>query len=130
MNHLNQRLADGIKNVGFRKWYERELLSSHAHMILAFLCIIGMMASFEAFRGGTVGEKLFDAAAILACGGIGLWALRRYLALLLNAENIANQANCAKCSTYGLFTLLNENRPHGQTQVRCRKCHHDWWIES
>jgi hypothetical protein len=37
MNHLNSRLYDGIRKVGFRKWYERELLSSHAHMVLAFL---------------------------------------------------------------------------------------------
>jgi hypothetical protein len=34
-NPLNRSLADGIRRVGFRKWYERELLSSHAHMALA-----------------------------------------------------------------------------------------------
>ncbi len=129
MNYLNHNLATGIQKVGFRKWYERELLSSHAHMILAFLCIIGMMAAFEAFRGGTLADKLFDAAAIVACGGIGLWALRRYLALLMNAENIANQANCAQCAAYGLFTLLSEDKSREQTRVRCRKCTHEWTIE-
>ncbi len=130
MNYLNHNLATGIQKVGFRKWYERELLSSHAHMILAFLCIIGMMAAFEAFRGGTLADKLFDAAAIVACGGIGLWALRRYLALLMNAENIANQANCSTCTAYGLFTLLSEDTNQHQTRVRCRKCAHEWTIEA
>ncbi len=129
MNYLNSRLYDGIKKVGFRKWYERELLSSHAHMVLAFLCIIGMMAAFEAFRGGTMADKLFDAAAIVACGGIGIWALRRYLFLLMNAEVIANQANCPSCKAYGLFTALSEDKTNGYTYVRCRKCASEWQIE-
>lgn len=116
--------------MGFRKWYERELLSSHAHMILAFVCIIGMIAAFEAFSGASLSDKLFDAVAILVCGAIGLWALRRYLALLMNAENIANQANCPDCATYGLFTLLLEQTNHHQTRVRCRKCSHEWTIEA
>ena len=129
MNYLNSRLYDGIKKVGFRKWYERELLSSHAHMVLAFLCIIGLMAAFEAFRGGSPADKLFDAAAIIACAGIGIWALRRYLYLLMNAEVAANQANCPQCKTYGLLTALSEDKPSGHTQVRCRKCAHEWLIE-
>jgi hypothetical protein len=129
MNYLNSRLYDGIQKVGFRKWYERELLSSHAHMVLAFLCIIGLMASFEAFSGASVGDKIFDALAILACGGIGIWALRRYLYLLMNAEVIANQANCPNCQAYGLFTALSEEKQSGHTQVRCKKCAHEWQIE-
>ena len=31
-NPLNRPLAEGIRRVGFRKWYERELLSSHAQI--------------------------------------------------------------------------------------------------
>jgi predicted Zn finger-like uncharacterized protein len=130
MNPLNHSLAIGIQKVGFRKWYERELLSSHAHMVLAFLCIIGMMAAFEAFKGGTLADKLFDTVAILVCVGVGLWALRRYLALLMNAENIANQANCPHCAAYGLFNFISEDSRPEQTRVRCRKCVHEWTIES
>lgn len=129
MNYLNSRLYEGIQKVGFRKWYERELLSSHAHMVLAFLCIVGMLAAFEALRGGTFADKMFDAAAILTCGAVGIWALRRYLYLLMNAEVIANQANCPQCKAYGLFTALSENRHTGQTRVRCRKCAQAWDIE-
>ncbi|NJS36085.1 MAG: hypothetical protein HC765_06035 [Brachymonas sp.] len=69
-------------------------------------------------------------AAILICGGVGLWALRRYLALLMNAENIANQANCPNCAAYGLFTLLSEDSAGQRTHVRCRKCSHEWTIEA
>ena len=94
MNRLNLRLAEGIRRVGFRKWYERELLSSHAHMLLAFLCVIALMASMEAFRDGSPGEKLLDVMLCIISGTTGLWALRRYLFLLMHAEEVANQANC------------------------------------
>jgi ABC-type nickel/cobalt efflux system permease component RcnA len=129
MNYLNSPLYEGIRKVGFRKWYERELLSSHAHMILAFLCIVGMMAAFEAFSGAQGADRLFDVAAIIICAVIGLWALRRYLYLLSNAETIANQADCPQCKAYGLFTALSEDRAQGWTHVRCRKCAHEWHIE-
>jgi hypothetical protein len=126
MNRLNLRLAEGIRRVGFRKWYERELLSSHAHMLLAFLCVIALMASMEAFRDGSMGEKLLDAAFCVVSGSVGLWALRRYLFLLMHAEELANQATCPHCQTYGSLTLLQEDRRNGQALVCCKKCEHEW----
>ena len=128
-NYLNHTLADGIRKVGFRKWYERELLSSHAHMVLAFLATIAMLGSFEAFRGGTMEEKLMDVLFILASAAIGLWALRRYLFLLGHAEVVANQANCPSCDEYGRFEVMEEDRRAQRMQVRCRKCAGLWQIE-
>src|SRR5690348_13806538 len=65
---LNIDLAEGVRRVGFRKWYERELLTSHAHMVLAFLAVIGMLGSFEAMRGGGTGdEKALNILFVLAC---------------------------------------------------------------
>jgi hypothetical protein len=29
------QLSDGIRRIGFRKWYERTLLASHAHLCCA-----------------------------------------------------------------------------------------------
>lgn len=49
-NPFNPPLAEGIRRFGFRKWYERELLSSHAHMLLALLSTIALLASFEGFQ--------------------------------------------------------------------------------
>ncbi len=127
-NYLNSPLAEGIRRVGFRKWYERELLSSHAHMVLALLSVIAMMASMEAFRGGNIGEKLLDVLFVLVCAAIGLWALRRYLFLLMRAEVIANQANCGECREYGRFEVVAVNGDTPQTEVCCRKCRHQWVI--
>ena len=127
-NYLNRDLAEGIRKVGFRKWYERELMSGHAHMLLALLCTIALMASLELFQGGTLTEKLVDVAMLFISGAIGLWALRRYLYLLMYAEAMAAQANCPSCAAYGRFTLVEEDRRNGQVLVRCRKCSHDWTL--
>lgn len=125
-NYLNRELAEGIRKVGFRKWYERELLSSHAHMLLALLCTIALMAGLELIQGGTVTEKLLNIAMVFVSGAIGLWALRRYLYLLMHAETLADQANCPSCKEYGRLTLVDEDRRIGQLRVRCRKCSHEW----
>lgn len=128
MSLLNRSLAEGIRKVGFRKWYERELLSSHAHMLLAFLCVIALMASLEAFQGASTGQKLADVGFVIVSAAIGLWALRRYLYLLMHAEEVANQANCPKCTAYGRLTLVEEDRRNGDARVSCKKCAHTWTI--
>jgi len=82
----------------------------------------------EAFHGGNISEKLTDVTFIVVSGAVGLWALRRYLYLLMHAEQVANQANCPKCTTYGSLALLEENRRTGAALVRCKKCSHEWTI--
>lgn len=129
-NLLNRPLAEGVRRVGFRKWYERELLSSHAHMLLALLATIALMASMEAFGGGNRSEKLTNVLFMLASAAIGLWALRRYLYLLMHAEAVANQAVCTRCEAYGRFEVTSEDRRNGDVTVCCRKCKHEWTIAS
>lgn len=123
------QLANGIRKLGFRKWYERELLQSHAHLVLTFLCTIGIFAAFEVFdRRSPAADQLTNVAAIGLCTAIGIWALRRYLYLLGHAEATANQAECPRCQTYARFTLVGEDHAHGAVQVRCRKCEQGWTI--
>ena len=101
--------------MGFRKWYERELLSSHAHLVLAVLSVIAMVASFEAFSGASLAEKLMDAMFVIVCAAIGLWSLRRYLYLMMRAEGVANQASCGDCGTYGRFKVVGQDRNPSET---------------
>lgn len=125
------KLADGIRKHGFRKWYERELLQSHAHLALTFCCAIGLFAAFEALtyvQSWT--DRVIDMFAILACGAIGLWALRRYLFLLSHAEAVANQADCPACETYARFKIVHAHAEGTVVSVRCSKCTHEWTIES
>jgi hypothetical protein len=123
-------LADGIRKHGFRKWYERELIASHAHLVLTFLCAIGLFAAFEVYsRDSPLGDQLTNVFAVLICGIIGWWALRRYLYLLMHAEAVANQAVCAECNAYARFGLVANDAFHGSVQVRCKRCGHEWPIE-
>jgi predicted Zn finger-like uncharacterized protein len=121
------KLDEGIRKHGFRKWYERELLQSHAHMALAFLCAVGVFAAFEASAGALDWvDRLIDVLAVLVCGGVGVWAIRRYLWLLGNAEAIAHQADCPSCQTYARLEVRSV--PVDGVRVRCKKCGHEWTI--
>lgn len=123
------KLAEGIRTVGFRKWYERQLLQSHAHLALTFLCTIGVFGAMEAaLRFHSWGDQLVDGVSVLLCAGIGLWALRRYLFLLSYAEAMAHQAECPQCKTFGRMDLVQSDAAGSVVQVRCRHCGHPWRI--
>jgi hypothetical protein len=125
------KLADGIRKHGFRKWYERELLQSHAHLTLTFLCTVGIFAALEAsskLHGWL--DQLTDAAAVLICAGVGVWALRRYLWLLSHAEAVAHQAECSDCGSYGRLALVHPQTQSDTVDVRCKQCERVWRIES
>jgi hypothetical protein len=124
------KLAEGIRRIGFRKWYERELLRGHAHLVLLLLCAIGVIAALEAvFRFRTINDQLLNLVAVLGCAAVGIWAVRRYLYLLHHAEMIANQADCPHCKTYGRLDLIAADDAHARVRVRCRQCTHEWSIE-
>ncbi len=124
-------LARGIRTLGFRKWYERELLQSHGHLLLTLLCTLGLLGAVEAAMSFTGWQdRLIDAVAALASAAIGLWSLRRYLYLLSHAEFVANQADCPQCGTYARFTLVGEPAEGRPAPVCCRQCQHRWAIDS
>ncbi len=122
-------LAFGIRKLGFRKWYERQLLQSHAAMALAFICLIGVMASFESVtKASGWPDTLADIVTLLVCGATGLWALRRYLQLLSYANAVASQADCPSCGVYARFKLIRAEGSGEQAVVACRGCDHHWTI--
>jgi ABC-type nickel/cobalt efflux system permease component RcnA len=119
-------LGEGIRKHGFRKWYERELIQSHAHLVLTILCAIGLLSVFEVFSQASRSEKLFDLAALALFAAVGYWSLRRYLFLLTHAEHSANQAVCARCETYGRLAIAEEHPDGRRLVVRCTRCGHQW----
>lgn len=133
---MNQ-LADGIRKHGFKKWYERELLRGHAHLVAVIACTLGLMMALEAtMRFRSTADQLIDLVALLLCAAAGVWALRRYLYLLLRAESIANQADCPRCKVYGRLELAQPVPSPSQAAaarvqrlaVRCRACAQEWHI--
>lgn len=125
------KLAEGIHRHGFRKWYERELLLGHAHMVLCFLCLIGVFATYEVMsqRGGLWAQP-GSLVTMLMLLGVGLYALRRYLYLLSHVETVAHQAHCPACKTYGRLRLMQSDATGDEVRVRCKQCGHEWHISS
>lgn len=123
-------LAEGIRRHGFRKWYERELLVGHSHLALLLMCALGLMMALEAaFRFRTPMDQAIDIVAVVLCAAAGMWTLRRYLYLLMRAENLAHQADCPACQAYGRLELVEPEAEGDTVAVRCRRCAHQWRIE-
>ena len=124
-------LAEGIRKHGFRKWYERELMHSHLNMVLLLFCAIGLLGAFEVFsRKAPLADQLSIAASIVACFAVGIWAMRRYLYMLMHAEHVANQAVCQRCRAYGRLDLLQVDAGQQRVNVRCQRCGHAWPIDA
>jgi hypothetical protein len=127
---MENHMAESFERIGFRKWYERQLLSSHAHMVLAFLSVIALIGSMEAFRTAQGDAQVMDVLFVVVCAGIGAWAMRRYVFLLMRAERAASQASCPDCGDYGRFLVVGHRPRLEEIDLRCRKCSRDWVFSS
>jgi len=131
----NMDIPQSIQRQGFRKWYERQLLAGHSHLLLVVLCAVAVALAVEAYSAQADSSRLQMLASVFAAAAIGLWALRRYLFLLMRAEFIANQAVCGHCKTYGRWAIESAADADERTQqpprmrVCCRKCEARWVIE-
>ena len=130
-------LAKGIQKIGFRRWYERQLIEGHLYLISGVLCLFTVIASLEGFnRHLPAWELLVRFAAVLAGSMVCLWTFRRYLVMLHAAEHAAEHSVCEKCAVYrGLELSGTVMRDGGAEQdvpasvrVRCRQCGHEWTI--
>lgn len=123
--------AHRVRRHGFSNWYQWELTASHAHLVLLLLAAFGLLASIEALDGRLpLGSQLLMLACIVASAGVGFYALRRYLYLLMHAEHVANQAVCPGCNSYAKWNLLAEGDNGRRWRVQCRQCERRWDIET
>ena len=140
---MSMELAEGIRRIGFERWYERQLMEAHVYLVTAFLCLILLTACLEGFSARAPGlEPFLRMIGMLAGVYGGVWAVRRYGAILGVAESAAGQSVCKKCAAYarlevigaGLLappakTRMSTDAPLPHLAVRCRKCGHEWMIE-
>ncbi len=136
-------LSEGIRKIGFQRWYERQLIEAHLYLISGFLCLIMVIASIEEFNlRMPAWETLVRFIAMTAGSAVCLWAWRRYLVMLNLAEYVSERSVCGKCTTiYGGLDMSSVGVSHAQRRgevgegvlpsvgVRCRKCGHEWTIE-
>lgn len=127
---MDERRA--IQRMGFRKWYERELLQSHAHLVLLLMSLVGLLGSIELFsQRDDLGRQLTALLCAGAAAVVGAWSLRRYLYLLGHAQYVADQAVCPVCRTYARWNIEEDEQlqsPPTQLRVRCRSCSNTWNI--
>jgi predicted RNA-binding Zn-ribbon protein involved in translation (DUF1610 family) len=125
-----ESFAQRVQRIGFKRWYERQLLSSHAHLVLCLLALLGLMGALEAYTrvAQDWADKLVDLAAVAGCAAIGLWALRQYLQRIAQAEFVANQANCPDCGHYARWTCVQAQTD--SLDVACKDCDRRWRIEA
>ena len=113
------KLADGIRKHGFRKWYERELLQSHAHLVLTFFCADRPVRRVRGARAVSApgSDQVIDVVAIALCVAIGLWALRRYLYLLMHAEASPTRPTARSARPTAASLLSRERRDSSAARV-------------
>ncbi len=129
-----------LKKLGFRKWYERQLIESHTYLISCLLAILLAVALLEARHMPENVQQtvpMLLTAAVLVIGAAFAW--HHYRRILIEAERLGEAAVCSACGTYGKFSVLR-SFPHqpGETgpeaegmpsiHVQCRKCTHEWDI--
>ncbi len=130
-----------IRKLGFRKWYERQLIESHLYLTTCFLGIIAVASSIELF-GGRKGPGGVVVALAVGLGGVWvcLFCWERYKRIMMVAEHIGDNATCARCNAYARFTVIDagralhaepvdiENPKEVWLKVHCRKCGNEWTI--
>lgn len=116
-----------IDKLGFRRWYERELLLAHAWLAACVLCAFAALALLEDLNLRRLGtESVLVLFAAFAGGLIACYALARYIGMILRAQHLAERSTCARCGTYGRYRLVSATP--GAMIVSCRQCAHEWRI--
>jgi hypothetical protein len=120
--------AAGIGKLGFKRWYERELLEGHAWLVSCVLCLLAVAACLEELSlRAPLPQVLALGAAVFGAGLLAIYGWNRYRLIMAVVERIGEHSTCGACRTYAAFRLIGTE---GESlRVRCRKCAHEWRID-
>ena len=111
-----------IERIGFRRWYERQLIEGHAWLITCLLSLVAFAACLEGFPFRAAPAQLLTYAAVAFLAGVvGIYALLRYRDILARAEQLADHSTCPGCGLYGRYRVIG-----APLLVRCSRCAHEW----
>ena len=98
---------DRLRKIGFRRWYERQLIECHLWLVSCFVGIIMLASGFEVFGMAQTAARL--TGLLLALGGLVLavFSWRRYRDILGLTERFGEHANCPQCGAYARFLMLD-----------------------
>jgi hypothetical protein len=130
-----------IRKLGFRRWYERQLIDSHLALVTCFLCGIVLAACIEVVSFRNFGwDSASKLGVVVAAIVVGWLSWRRYITVLERAERYGQRSICPDCHTYARFDILAtglDEQP-GEVavavapleaawlRVKCRKCGAAW----
>jgi hypothetical protein len=132
--------TSSIRRLGFRRWYERELIKSHAALVTCLLSGLTLAALMESLFGTTGWTFVSMVGIAFAAGAIGWLSWRSYITILQRAELYGERSNCPSCNAYGRFTVLTTGMDHepgrvaeavaplnaAWLRVQCKQCGTAW----
>jgi hypothetical protein len=135
--------AEAIGKLGFRRWYERQLIEGHMYFVSCFLAMILIAATVEQidWRGPFL-QLAYMLAVVVGAAAVCFASLRQYNFILARAECLGAQSSCSECRTYGALQVLAagaawhhgvpllRRRDNSWIRVRCKKCGHEWLMEN
>lgn len=96
-----------IRKLGFRRWYERELIKGHAALVTCLLCGLTIAALMEQLNFREFGWRPLSMLVIVLGAAILGWASwRSYITILVRAERYGESSTCPQCKAYGRFKVL------------------------
>jgi hypothetical protein len=135
--------TSSIRRLGFRKWYERELIKCHGALVTCFLCGLTVAALLEQAMGAAMGwGPLSMLFIVFGAAVLGFASWRTYITVLERAERYGQRSSCPSCKAYARFRILATGQdtlpgaaaasvaPLGTAwlRVECRKCGTAWRI--
>jgi hypothetical protein len=129
-----------IGQLGFQKWYERQLRESHVWLVAAFVCLILLTIAFELFSSPERIVTVLVTVVMIVCGvSIAWFAFKKYSRSIGLARSVGEIAVCPPCG-YPSFSVVRKEIPgvnnmptriaHDLNRdgllVSCRRCHHKW----
>lgn len=112
-----------IAKLGFQRWYERQLIESHAWLVTCLLCGFALAATVELVDLQSGFAALPTLGVAFVAGLLAWHALLRYAQMMRQAQRFATQSHCPQCGRYAAFDVV---MPAPRIDVRCRHCRAQW----
>ncbi len=130
---MSYKEIERLRELGFRKWYERQLIDGHASLVLAILAVVIMACGFELVSIRDQSMGIVGHGLLIFGGCVLAWkSLQRYQRVMIDAEWVGKNANCPSCGKHG-FKWPKDDPPDDEKglaiKALCGRCKTRWKID-